>query len=65
MKNKNLNIRLSNEDYEKIKKFALSKGNLSVSAFIRFACITYIENDKNRLQGEKMASMLKNNKEND
>ena len=65
MKDKNINIRLTNEDYNKIKDFALNKGNLSVSAFIRFACITYIENDKNRLQAEKMVYMFKNDERNE
>ena len=55
MKEKMINLRISEEDYKKIKKFVQNKGNLSVSAFIRFACMSYIEYDKNRLEAEKMA----------
>jgi len=60
MKEKMINLRISEEDYRKIKEFAQNKGNLSVSAFIRFACMSYIEYDKNRLEAEKMASIFKN-----
>lgn len=51
-KDKIINIRLTDELYQKILEHCSKMGNLSVSAFLRLSAIEYIENSKKWLYGQ-------------
>lgn len=50
MKDKVINIRLSENDLKKIKEYSQKNGDIPISTFIRYIVMSYLEKEKNSVK---------------